>query len=33
MTKEALLTPINEKYDELKQALKGTDIKKSGSWH
>ena len=26
MTKEALLTPINEKYDELKQALKGTDI-------
>ena len=28
MTKEALLTPINEKYDELKQALKGTDIKK-----
>lgn len=28
MTKEELYTPISEKYNELKQALKGTDIEK-----
>lgn len=28
MTKEELLTPIRQKYEELKQALNGTDLKK-----
>ncbi len=28
MTKEELLTPISQKYGELQQALKGTDLKK-----
>lgn len=28
MTKEELFAPIRERYDELKQALKGTDIEK-----
>lgn len=28
MTKEELYAPIREKYDELKQALKGTDLEK-----
>ena len=28
MTKEALFVPIREKYDELKQSIKGTDIEK-----
>lgn len=30
MTKEELFAPIREKYDELKHALKGTDIEKIG---
>ena len=28
MTKEALFVPIREKYDELKQSIKGADIEK-----
>lgn len=28
MTKEELLAPIRERYEDLKQALKGTDIEK-----